>query len=148
MKIFAISVSLILVFFQSVVFSEEKVEDCLSYEPEIISVTGIFHRETFPGAPNYSSIESGDEKLIYWILHLDEKICVVKNLNDPVQQDNNITTYNITRLQLVFGGDNDYDHYRSLLDKRVKVRGALYHQHAARHFTTILINVIDIQENE
>jgi hypothetical protein len=143
MKIFTISISLLLVFFQSV-FAEEKIEDCFSYEPEIISLTGIIQRETFPGPPNYSSIENGDEEMIYWILHLDGKICVEKNLNDPGQPYYNISTYNIAELQLVFGDDKNYDQYRSLLGKKVKVHGTLYHQYAARHVATILINVNDL----
>jgi len=125
------------------VFNYSKVaanSKCLAYEPEIISVTGIIHPETFAGPPNYSSIEKGDEALKYWIITLDNEICVNKNTDEG-----NIPEYQIKVMQLVFVGSGEYDLYRSLLGKKVKIYGSLYHMYAGRHFTTVLIRVKNIE---
>ena len=34
--------------------------ECLKYEPEIVEVAGVLETKTFPGPPNYESIEAGD----------------------------------------------------------------------------------------
>jgi hypothetical protein len=48
--------------------------DCLSYEPSVVRLTGTIVRETFPGAPNYASVEQGDKPEVYWFLNLSRPI--------------------------------------------------------------------------
>lgn len=41
--------------------------DCLK-DGDTVSLTGKVWRETFPGRPNYESIENGDEPETVWVL--------------------------------------------------------------------------------
>ncbi len=34
---------------------------CLSYEPNIVTLSGTLVRKTFPGPPNYESVKKGDK---------------------------------------------------------------------------------------
>ena len=48
---------------------------CLPYEPEPVQMTGTLVRLTFPGRPNYESIEEGDEPETGFYLELSRGVC-------------------------------------------------------------------------
>jgi len=50
---------------------------CLQYEPNVVSLSGVIVRETHPGRPNYSSVAEGDEPETIWVLKLEKAICVL-----------------------------------------------------------------------
>jgi len=108
---------------------------CLSYEPDSNTLTGTIRRTTFPGPPNYASIQHGDRPETYWLLHLDRAVCV-----EPGKQDDlNDPERDITSMQLViFGG---YAQYKKFLDKQVIITGKLSHAISGHHHTRVLIEV-------
>jgi hypothetical protein len=114
--------------------------DCLKYEPSESVVSGVIKSEVFPGPPEYEGIQKGDKPETYWILHLDAPICV--DQTDP-KNDIDVPESNVLSLQLVI---TDYDKYRSLLGKHVKVKGRLMHQITIHHRTIVLIIVEEISE--
>ena len=56
---------------------------CLSYEPSVVQLSGTVIRETFPGPPNYESIERGDKPEVLWWLVLSQPICMEEDVKEP-----------------------------------------------------------------
>jgi hypothetical protein len=50
--------------------------ECLRYEPELVTLAGALKLKVFPGPPNYSSFESGDQPETVWMLTLADPICI------------------------------------------------------------------------
>jgi uncharacterized protein DUF4431 len=106
---------------------------CLSYEPEVVKLTGTIRRHTFPGPPNYESIAKGDQAERVWLLHLAKPICV--NASSEWEKATGVSA-----IELVL---TKYD--KSLVNHRVVVSGTLYHAHTAHHHTKVLLTVKDIR---
>jgi hypothetical protein len=121
--------------------TEKGSQACLSYEPAVVRLRGTITPKTFPGRPNYESVEKGDEPENVWILNADIPLCTNKDSSDP----NNLSEANIRELELVFLGNQDYDTYRLMLGKTVDVTGSLFHAYTAHHHTTILLEVKDME---
>ncbi len=49
---------------------------CIEPNNEEITLSGYVERVTFPGRPNYESIEDGDEPETAWIITTDTPICI------------------------------------------------------------------------
>jgi hypothetical protein len=117
-------------------FGNQETNDCFEYETDV-KLTGTIKRETFPGPPEWESVEKGDEPLIYWILHLDKPICMSQrkqdDLIDVAERGIDRTQINVANLKGM------YKNYQHLLNKRVKVTGTLYHQHSPYHVTTVVM---------
>ncbi len=127
-------------------FAGEQNEKCLEYEPETVRVSGVIHPQIFAGPPEFSSVEEGDEPLLYWILHLDEPICVNESRIVPILY---FEEHNIKKLQLVMGSaDGMYKRYKKLLGEDVVLTGSLYHRHTGWHKTKALIIVYGIALNK
>ena len=94
-------------------------EPCLKYEPEVVELVGKVKRHTFPGPPNYESVEQGDRPETYWVLCLSKPICVEPAANSPKLNSNRES--GISQLQLT---QVNYNRYRKLLGKKVRVKGA------------------------
>jgi hypothetical protein len=112
---------------------------CLSYEPAIVTVTGIINRIDFPGRPNYESIANGDERETYWVLKSDKATCVLGDKDNAL----NASEPRIIDIQLVLDSAQ-YDKYRSLLNTPVAVTGTLFHAHTGHHHTPVLIKVSEM----
>ena len=56
--------------------ANQALAQCLEYEPAVATLHGLLIRETFPGAPNFESVASGDVSEATWILTLDGGVCV------------------------------------------------------------------------
>src|SRR5215218_6712402 len=111
------------------------IQTCVSYEPDAVSLTGTIKRHTFAGPPNYESVAKGDQPERIWVLHLTRPICVSASGDREEEQ-------NVSDLELVFpGAQNDYRRYRSLLNRRVSVKGKLFHQHTGHHHKNVLLTV-------
>jgi hypothetical protein len=52
--------------------------DCLSYEPSRVSIQGALNRVIFPGPPNFQDVERGDKPEPYFVLQLQQPVCVDK----------------------------------------------------------------------
>lgn len=123
---------------------EVKSEECLSYEPAKVALTGTIMRKTFPGPPNYESIENGDEPETYWILKLKKPVCVKGNPDDELNSE---TEKNVKNIHLVIDGEK-YARYRHLVSKNVVAQGTLFHAHTAHHRTKVLLMIISIKPVE
>lgn len=115
-------------------------EECLSYEPAKVKITGTIVRETFPGPPNYESIKGGDEIETFCILKPGKPVCV----NGKEGDDLDISETNVKALHMVFM-ESDCYRYRSLWYKKVSVSGMLYHGFNAHHRSRVLLKVIGIK---
>lgn len=121
--------------------ADEPRQTCLEYEPAEVTVTGKPFRMVFPGPPEFSSIEEGDEALTYWILFLDEPVCLNSK---PGSWDEDEA--NVYHMQLVlFFMEDMYKNYQHILSKRVIIKGQLYHAHTAWHKTKVLLKPMEIR---
>lgn len=115
--------------------------DCL-VDGETTTLTGKVWRETFPGPPNYESIEAGDRPETYWILTTEEAFC-----GEALSFESG-DTYRIpgelTRFQLVLDRDQYADN-QSLVFDNATVTGSLFTGHTGHHHTSMLIDVESIE---
>lgn len=117
----------------------------VNYEPSVVELTGKLKLETFPGAPNYESIKSGDEVETHYYLSLEEKIDVIKNINDKVTSINDETVTNVNVLQLVVGNDSHWGLLKKAgVGHSVKIKGTLFKRHTGHHHSRVLLEVKNI----
>lgn len=107
---------------------------CLTYEPDTVSLKGTIKRRTFAGPPNYESVAKGDQPERMWVLHLARPICVSASGDRNEEK-------NVSRIQLVFAGAEDYRRYRSFVNRRATVSGSLFHAQTGHHYTRVLLTV-------
>lgn len=127
----------IVLLFALLLASSVQAQDTLGYEPSVVTITGVVASDTFPGPPNFESIQAGDSPEDYWVLTLARPVFVSGVPND----DLNVSESNISSLQLVFMNPKDYDKYRKLLNCKVKVTGTLFHAMNGHHHTKVLLAV-------
>lgn len=108
----------------------------VSYEPEEVELSGILHKEVYPGPPEYMSVEMGDRPEEVIILTLKNPIDVVsKDREGPNEPEENIY-----ELQVVFTGSIPSV---SQMGQEITLRGSLYHAHTAHHRRNVLLTVED-----
>ncbi|VAX16322.1 hypothetical protein MNBD_NITROSPINAE04-1724 [hydrothermal vent metagenome] len=130
----------------STAFADAKNSKCLEYEPKTVRVSGVIRPQIFAGPPEFSNVEEGDEPLLYWILHLDEPICVNESPMAPVI---NFAERNIKNLHLIVSdADNLYTRSKNLLGENVVLTGSLFHRITVWHKTKALIIVYGIALNK
>jgi hypothetical protein len=112
---------------------------CLKYEPNKVSLSGVVVRETHPGRPNFSSIADGDEPETIWVLKLDRAVCVLTANDIDVEESNQ------REIQLVLN-DRQYSRYRNLLGQKVIVTGTLFHSVTGHHHKTLLLTTSGIRK--
>jgi len=117
---------------------------CLSYGPAVVKLTGTITPKTFPGKPNFESLEKGDEPENVWILALAAPSCTneQKNGNDTIGAE-----ADVRELQLSLGDQQMYDRYRPLLGRMVNVTGSLDHAipEDGHHHTLVMLSVASIE---
>lgn len=118
-------------------YASAHAQDCLSYDPATVELTGSVIRRTMPGPPNYESVRKGDRPEIVSILRLARPVCVTGNTDDI-----NVPEQNVTDLQLVLD-EKQFARVRELTGRNVRVaaRGKLFHAHTAHHRTNVLLAV-------
>jgi hypothetical protein len=114
---------------------------CLSYEPAVVKLTGTIVQETFPGPPNYESVQSGDQAETYWILELARPVCL--EASSPDETVNRAQT-DIRRIQLVFTDSTGYKRYKNLVSKEVVAAGTLFGSNSGHHHTAVLLTVVGL----
>jgi hypothetical protein len=105
----------------------------------IQTLKGVIEKETFPGPPNYESVEKGDKPETYWILNLDVPICTL-GADQRGSSENNVR-----KLQLLFAQVDMYKVYRSQLGKPVTVTGSLEHAFSGHHHTDVMLQATKIE---
>ena len=113
-------------------------QECLSYEPAEVELTGRITRVTFPGPPNYESVRRGDQPEVSWVLVLARPVCVTGNTDDI-----NVAERRVTDLQLILTPE-EYKQFRRFVGRRARVRGTLTHAHTGHHHTPVLLDVSSI----
>lgn len=85
--------------------------DCFE-DGQRLSLTGNVSRETFPGPPNYKSIDDGDEPETVWIITVPTPRCVTaESLEDGQSYE---VAKTATRFQLVLKDASAYAKYKKL----------------------------------
>jgi hypothetical protein len=110
---------------------------CLSYAPALVTLAGTITSKTFPGRPNYQSIEKGDQPETFWILNVGEPICT----NDGAHPSLNPAEKDVSNLQLLFRNTQLYQTYLPLLNTKVKVTGSLFSATTIHHKTEVMLQV-------
>ena len=114
--------------------------NCLK-DGQDVTFTGGISRETFPGPPNYESIDDGDEPETYWILTVATPNCVVAESIEGGELYE--AARSTSRFQLVLTG-KEYENQASLVGNRALVSGQLFVGHTGHHHTKALIDVREI----
>jgi hypothetical protein len=109
---------------------------CLKYEPAEVELRGVIARETFPGRPNYESVEAGDEPETVWVLTLHAPVCV----DGAGGEDPNVAERDVRQVQLVLSREQ-YAACAPLVGKRVRVCGSLFHAITGHHHKDVLMTV-------
>jgi hypothetical protein len=109
--------------------------DCLKYEPDVVALTGLLHRATFPGKPNFESVANGDEPETGFYLTLKQRICTQQD-SGPDRQGHDA----VTEVQLVLTPEQ-YDLLRPQIGKQVVLRGQLFSSFTGHHHTDVLLRV-------
>ena len=120
---------------------EARAEECLSYEPVKVRLIGTIVEKTFPGPPEFESIEKGDRPETALILKLKRPVCVKGNPEDELNSE---TEKNVGDLHLVIHG-GEYVRYRRFVTKQVVAEGTLFHAITGHHHTKVLMEVINIK---
>jgi hypothetical protein len=120
----------------------QSTNECISYEPSVVKLTGTLVRKTFPGPPNYESVRKGDRSETYWLLELPRPICVdeSKEQRDPAQKD-------VRRIQLVVN-EETYKNQKALVGRRVVATGTLFGAITGHHHTPVLLQVKTLAKAE
>jgi len=108
------------------------------YEPEIVTLSGKMYEKTYPGPPEYMSIEIGDQQETVMILALSEPIDVEKTSNED--DDFNETEKGVLEIQVVFSESMPT---KSLWNQEITLKGSLFHAHTGHHRRRVLIMVND-----
>ena len=121
-------------------------------ELHAVDLTGFLSRETFPGRPNYTSIEGGDEKETGYYLNLGNPICV-KGYNSEAKKSYPIT--GIEKLQLIIGSPQHRIELLKLLTKKENVIvtgtpfiGMTGHYHAPHGAAVSVENIVQVRVNK
>ena len=112
------------------------------YNPAVEELKGTVETQTFPGPPNYESIENGDEIERCWFLRLDHPIDVVAN--QPTTDLGWKTEKKVEILHMAIINDGDWKKVKN--GKRVKVAGKLFNRQNGHHHSRVLIEVDRIDE--
>ena len=117
-------------------------QNCLSYEPAEVQLSGTISKQVVPGPPNYESVRKGDKPETIWILTLDKAVCVTGNTDDVNEPEQNVTD-----LQLLLQ-PNHFAQLRRMTGPKVQVvsLGKLFHGHTAHHRTKVLLDVKEIKQ--
>ena len=106
------------------------------YEPSVTELKGSLFQKTYPGPPNYESIEDGDMPETPIILALSEPIDVQAALPED---DFNQPEKEVREVQILFDGVPPED----LWEQGIVVKGTLFSAHTGHHRRRVLMEVND-----
>ena len=104
------------------------------YEPQIAELTGTLYQKTYPGPPEYSSIEDGDRPESPLFLTLTEPVDVA--LAQPEEEPFNQPEQGVREIQIVFSNE---DPPEELWSRGVIVKGTLFSAHTGHHRRRVLM---------
>lgn len=118
-----------------------------NYEPQQVKLRGTIAEEKSYGPPNYGEDPNIDKIEKYYILKLDDPINVKGKTNSKLNSE---TELNISEIQLSINWDNKNNilpngDIANILNKKVSVKGTLFHSVTGHHHTKVLLNVTKIK---
>jgi hypothetical protein len=139
MRLFVIF--LILYFEMGSAFSKDALT--LHFDPAVVELMGVVEAQTFPGPPNYESIQKGDSVEKSWYLRLFRPVMIIAD-NPPTDLGWK-TERGVRVLQMAI----DYNRFprgKLVVGKKVRVKGKLFNRQTGHHHSRVLIDVSDIQK--
>ena len=117
-------------------------QQCLSYDPAEVQVSGTLDKMVVPGPPNYQSVRRGDQPETIWILTLDKPVCVTGNTDDINEAERGVTDLQLALKQ------NHFAQLRRMRGRKIHVAatGKLFHAHTAHHRTKVLLDVKELEK--
>ena len=122
-------------------------QNALTYEPTKVELTGTLDLQTFPGPPNYESIQEGDEIERHFYLKLDAPVDVMPRGEHPTV-DNPEEEKNIKVMQLAIDAEDDtlWARFRRAgKGAHVKIRGSLFRRFTGHHHSRVLLGVNEME---
>ena len=105
-----------------------------SCDGDEIEVSGVVIKKTFPGPPNYESIENGDKAETCWFIVLEKSISFSP---DGVFISKEVV---VNKLQLV------KSNYKFIEGKKYLIKGVTFPGHTGHHHSTVLLEVNSVKE--
>lgn len=122
-------------------FSTHILAECLK-DGQDVTFAGTISRETFPGPPNYESVDDGDTPETYWILTIKVPQCVIAESTEGDKPYE--VAKSTTRFQLEFENTDIYQSSKNLVENTAVVKGQLFAGVSGHHHTEALISVKNI----
>lgn len=116
---------------------------CQEFEPATARLEGKLERQTFPGPPNFESVENGDEARTGFYLTLAEPACVKGNDYEAdmgAEQD-------VRLVQLVLD-EAGYKKLEPHLGQQVTLAGHLFSAETAFHYAPLLMQDVQWLEDQ
>jgi len=104
------------------------------YEPHTTELTGTLYQKTYPGPPEYSSIDDGDAAEAPLFLTLTEPVDVA--LAEPEEEPFNQPEQGVREIQIVFSNE---DPPEELWNRGINVKGTLFSAHTGHHRRRVLM---------
>ena len=111
------------------------------YEPEEVELSGMLYKATYPGPPEYTSVEMGDRPEEATIFALKDPIDVESKEEDEFNEPEK----GVRELQVVFLDAEPSAHQ---MKQEITLRGTLYHAHTAHHHRRVLMMVNSFRSME
>lgn len=113
---------------------KERPAPTVFYEPHLTELKGTLYQKTYPGPPEYYSIEHGDIPESPLFLTLIEPVDVL--LAEPEEEPFNQPEIGVREIQIVFSKD---DPPEDLWSKGVIVKGTLFSAYTGHHRRRVLM---------
>lgn len=115
-------------------------EECHHYDPEVVTLEGALQLKAFAGAPNYQSVEFGDQPEAVWILTLPHPICITGHTDN----EGNIAQFGVQTIEIV----PRTTFTPALSGKAVQVQGILSRAQGAHRHAPVLLRATAVTPNQ
>lgn len=122
----------------STLAAQDAATTCLAYEPDTVTISGTLVRRTYPGPPNYESLERGDKPETHFYLVPVTSLCT----RSGAEPDINPRKSDIKLVQLVVDSAG-HTQLRPYLDTLVTLRGTLFSAITGHHHAPLLLRVLN-----
>lgn len=110
------------------------------HEGQLVTLRGIVLRETFPGPPNYESLET-DRPETYWMLAMPVSVTVrMSSSEDGSPYD--VPEVGVLHMLLK---SEQYELYREIVSCTATVTGRIFPRHSGHHHGDALLDVVHLR---
>ena len=124
---------LIITLFSATLHAESITEHCKSAADSKAVFSGTLTKRTYPGRPNYESIENGDEAELVYVLRLLNKTCIMF--------EGHSSEY-IDEVQVI----NHRVDISGFLSQDVSLHGESFEAHTGHHHTRVILSLSALPE--